>query len=206
MFSLFEIHLYKDYFHVKMQPSNSTVRQRRVLLPTPVLRRPAQAIRRPQRGGPGGFAVRRNPRVRRQIVPNAAQDVYDTLKRALNKPTVVLVLAAVVIFWIDHYDKSGFVHRKCDGSASPLCKWFTTNFNVAAGLVIFAPALYDLPSPIILTATAVSYGAILLLPAMEFWVYAAAAFALHTYFTSRTMHTRLLVIVLAILVFLIFRK
>lgn len=151
---------------------------------------------------PINVAVRR--RTPRRII-NAAQDTWDTLKRALNRPVVVLILLAVVIFWIDHNNNDGFIHRKCSNSTTPVCKWVLDNFKVVSGLVIFLPALYDLPSNVVFTASALAVTLILLLPPMEFWVYACAAFALHTYFTSRIMQTRLLVIVIAVVVFLLFR-
>nr|DAZ87853.1 TPA_asm: ORF3 [Clonorsi virus 1] len=149
--------------------------------------------------------LRRRFMRRVQNAKGALQDIADTIKRALNRPAVVLVLVAVVLFWIDHHDKNGFVHRKCDGSTSGLCKWMLQNFDCFAGMVVFAPALYDLPQNIVLTATFISLGAIILLPPMEIWVYAASAFALHTYFTSRVTTTRIFVIIIAIIIFLIFK-
>lgn len=169
--------------------------------------------------GNGNGAGRRAVAIRARRVPpvarsapkmkvkpvNALSDVWDTVKRALNRPAVVLVLIAVVIFWIDHYDKNGFVQRKCNGTDTPLCKWVLKNFELVAGIVIFAPALYDLPQNVMLIASVISIGAILLLPVMHWWVYAAAAFAMHTYFTSRNIQTRILVIFIAVIVFLMFR-
>lgn len=186
-----------------MQPNTATPRpsRRNVSAPDRISRgrepRATNNVRRPQPRQNFG---------RRNIARGALQDVVDTIKRALNRPAVVLVLVAVAIFWVDHYDKSGFVHRKCDGSTSPLCKWLISNFEQFAGLVVFVPALYDLPQNVMLTAAIVSIGAIFLLPAMELWVYAAAAFALHTYFTSRVTTTRIIVIIAAVVVFLVFRQ
>nr|DAZ87786.1 TPA_asm: hypothetical protein 2 [Meterori virus] len=189
---------------------NSRVR-RRVPLPRATPRPANTRATNPQSSSKGSNVARQPRALRRRIMrrvqnaKGALQDIADTIKRALNRPAVVLVLVAVVLFWIDHHDKNGFIHRKCDGSTSGLCKWMLQNFDCFAGMVVFAPALYDLPQNIVLTATFISLGAIFLLPPMEIWVYAASAFALHTYFTSRVTTTRIFVIVIAVIIFLIFK-
>lgn len=130
------------------------------------------------------------------------RDFQNTIRIALNNPTVVLMLALAVVFYIDHSGGKGVLTSYCNSKDHSACVWFKANTNKFMGMVLVFPALWDLPRNLFMMTTLVAYAGIYLLAAQSMIVYAAFGLAVHTYFRSRVSTTRYLIIGMVLLAYL----
>lgn len=131
-------------------------------------------------------------------------DIVKSVTMSLNKPVMMLILALVVLFYLDHNDADGMIQQFCKDNKTPLCRFLLTNFSRIFALIVFVPTIYDCPQRMRAFALITVAALVVLLPILPFYVYAVYSLSLHTFLRVRSASTRYLVIAFVVAIYLIY--
>ncbi|AQM55313.1 hypothetical protein 3 [Loreto virus] len=127
---------------------------------------------------------------------DATSDIFNSFTSALNKPAVIVLVALVASIVLTHQTSfaTSTIGKFLKDSDNSIAKWILKNSTKFLGMLIFIPALYNLPSklrPVISIATVFWC---LLVPESSIYQYVIQSFSLHTYFKVSQSNTRLLIV------------
>ncbi|QOJ43135.1 ORF3 [Nelorpivirus dungfly] len=129
-------------------------------------------------------------------IGDACDDIYTSLTSALNKPVLFILTALVSCVVLTHQTSfaTSFIGKIASQSDNTVSKWIIANSSKFLGMLIFLPALYDLPKKIRPIASISTIFWTLLIPESSIYQYVVQSLALHTYFKVSRPNTRFLII------------
>lgn len=134
-------------------------------------------------------------------------DVTSTFTKGLNRPLVLLSVVCVIALVVTHSSDftSGVLGKWVaeKSTTNSLAKWVHENQARFLGLVIFLPALIDSPENVRVAVALASVFWVMLIPAASIYEYVVQAFALHTYFRVRLQGSRVLILVIVGVLYLL---
>lgn len=142
------------------------------------------------------------PRSRGEIDAVIA-DVRDSLISSINRPIVLCVLSVIImlIFTSGPNFSSGILAPFIKSSDTAAANWIRNNTNKFTGLLVFTPAVLDLPQSIRMPVAAFVVAWVMVIPEATVYEFFLQAFLLHTFFRVRRVNTKMVTLAFMVLAY-----
>nr|ABC86319.1 IP15837p [Drosophila melanogaster] len=130
----------------------------------------------------------------------AIDEIFNTFSRPLANPTflVTIVLTLGIFLTHDFYSKEGVLFDWLSNYDNSFTTWVGQNAFKFAGLIIFIPAVIDIPKKNQVMLACLAFLWVMFVPESTVLEYAIQALALHTYFRVKTDNARFVVVLIVV--------
>lgn len=147
--------------------------------------------------------VKQNTPKSRGEVEAVIADVRDSLVSSINRPIVLCVLSVIVmlIFTSGPNFSSGVLAPFIKSSDTAAANWIRNNTNKFTGLLVFTPAVLDLPYSVRMPIAAFVVVWVMVIPEATVYEFFLQSILLHTFFRVRRVNTKIVTLAFMVLAY-----